>query len=209
MGLHPVRIQYHAHLLTDGSVIHEASLLKEDGASAGREVPNLEDLVIRAQAGDQQAFNRLIESQYHFIFRVAFRVLGDRSDAEDVTQTVCMRLATSLSSFDHRASFTSWLYRVTMNLARDFLRTQMRRRKLVDGAAVLASEHVEAEQDAQRPVEDIWNVVRSLPDKQRDAVILVHGEELSQEEAARIMSCKKVTVAWHLHNARKALRDLL
>ena len=42
-----------------------------------------------------------------------------------------------------------------------------------------------------------------------DAVILVHGEELSQEEAARIMSCKKVTVAWHLHNARKALRDLL
>jgi len=184
----------------------EASLLKEAAAADGQDV---EALVVQAQRGDQQAFNRLIASQYHFIFRVAFRVLGHKSDAEDVTQTVCLRLATSLSSFDRRASFTSWLYRVTMNVARDSLRAQMRRKRLVDGAAVLASEHVDAEQDAQRPVEDIWAVVRSLPEKQRDAVILVHGEELSQEEAARIMSCKKVTVAWHLHNARKALRDLL
>ncbi|WEJ35042.1 MULTISPECIES: RNA polymerase sigma factor [unclassified Devosia] len=184
----------------------EVTLLKEAAAADG---PDVDELVVRSQRGDQQAFNRLIASQYHFIFRVAFRVLGHKSDAEDVTQTVCLRLATSLSSFDHRASFTSWLYRVTMNVARDFLRAQGRRKRLVDGAAILASEHVNAEQDAQRPVEDIWSVVRSLPEKQRDAVILVHGEELSQEEAARIMSCKKVTVAWHLHNARKTLRDLL
>lgn len=185
---------------------NEAILLRQETTA---ESEDLEGLVIRAQRGDQQAFSRLIASQYHFIFRVAFRVLGHKSDAEDVAQTVCLRLATSLSSFDRRASFTSWLYRVTMNIARDFLRSQMRRKKLVDGAAALASEHVDAEQDAQRPVEDIWNAVRSLPEKQRDAVILVHGEELSQEEAARIMSCKKVTVAWHLHNARKALRDLI
>jgi len=170
---------------------------------------DVDALVIRAQRGDHQAFNQFIASQYHFIFRVAFRVLGHRSDAEDVTQTVCLRLATSLSSFDHRASLTSWLYTVTMNVARDFLRAQTRRKRLADGAAALASEHVEADQEVQRLVDDIWNVVRSLPEKQRDAVILVYGEELSQEEAARIMACKKVTVAWHLHMARKALRDLL
>ncbi len=169
----------------------------------------LEDLVVRAQGGDRRAFDRLVTEQYRFIFRVAFRVLGHRSDAEDVTQTVCMRLATALPGFDRRASFTSWLYRITINAARDFLRSQMRRQKLTDGAAAFVSEHVEPEQETQRHVADIWNVVRGLPEKQRDAVILVHGEGLSQEEAARIMSCQKVTVAWHLHNARKALRDLL
>lgn len=187
-------------------MIDEAVLLNEPALADGQDI---DALVVRAQQGDQQAFGRLIASQYQFIFRVAFRVTGHKSDAEDVTQTVCLRLATSLPSFDRRASFTSWLYRVTMNVARDFLRTQMRRKRLVEGAAVLASEHMDADQGAQRPVEDIWNAVRSLPEKQRDAVILVHGEELSQEEAAHIMSCKKVTVAWHLHNARKALKDLL
>jgi RNA polymerase sigma-70 factor (ECF subfamily) len=169
----------------------------------------LEDLVIRAQRGDQAAFNRLIADQYRFIFRVAFRVLGHKSDAEDVTQTVCMRLATTLGSFDRRASFTSWLYRITINAARDLLRAQMRRQKLADSAAAFVADHVEADQEAQRHVADIWNTVRQLPEKQREAVILVHGEGLSQEEAARIMSCQKVTVAWHLHNARKALRELL
>ncbi len=169
----------------------------------------LEDLVIRAQRGDQAAFNRLIADQYRFIFRVAFRVVGHKSDAEDVTQTVCMRLATTLGSFDRRASFTSWLYRITINAARDLLRAQMRRQKLTDGAAAFVADHVEADQEAQRHVADIWSMVRQLPEKQREAVILVHGEGLSQEEVARIMSCQKVTVAWHLHNARKALRELL
>jgi RNA polymerase sigma-70 factor (ECF subfamily) len=190
----------------DCEVTSEADWVKHEAAA---DALDLESLVAHAQRGDKRAFNQLITSQYRFIYRVAYRVLGHKSDAEDVTQTVCLRLASSLSSFDGRASFTSWLYRVTLNAARDYLRTQMRRGKLVDGVSVLAVEHVDAEQDAQRPVEDIWQAVRSLPEKQREAVILVHGEELSQEEAARIMACKKVTVAWHLHNARKALREML
>ncbi len=181
-------------------------MLEETAAVAPGDV---EDLVSRAQDGDQQAFNRLITEQYRFIFRVAFRVLGHKSDAEDVTQTVCMRLATALSSFNRRASFTSWLYRITINAARDLQRSQKRRQNLADGAAAFVPDHVEAEQEAGRQLHDIWNIIRTLPEKQRDAVILVHGEGLSQEEAARIMSCQKVTVAWHLHNARKALRDLL
>lgn len=170
---------------------------------------DVEDLVLRAQGGDQQAFNRLITEQYRFIFRVAFRVLGHKSDAEDVTQTVCMRLATALSSFNRGASFSSWLYRITINAARDLQRSQKRRQNLADGVAAFAPDYAEAEQEAGRQLDDIWNIIRSLPEKQRDAVILVHGEGLSQEEAARIMSCQKVTVAWHLHNARKALKELL
>lgn len=152
-------------------------MLKEAAVADSQDV---DELVVRSQRGDQQAFNRLIASQYRFIFRVAFRVLGHKNDAEDVTQTVCLRLATSLSSFDHRASFTSWLYRVTMNVARDFLRAQGRRKKLSDGAAVLASEHVSAEQDAQRPVEDIWSVVRSSPKSNATPLSWCTGKSLAK-----------------------------
>ncbi len=179
------------------------------GEPAAARHDDVEDLVLRAQGGDEQAFNRLITEQYRFIFRVAFRVLGHKSDAEDVTQTVCMRLATALPKFNRRASFTSWLYRITINAARDLQRSQKRRQKLADGAAAFVPDHGEAEQETGRHLNDIWNTIRTLPEKQRDAVILVHGEGLSQEEAARVMSCQKVTVAWHLHNARKALKELL
>ena len=181
----------------------------ELGEQAAARHDDVEDLVLRAQGGDEQAFNRLITEQYRFIFRVAFRVLGHKSDAEDVTQTVCMRLATALSTFNRRASFTSWLYRITINAARDLQRSQKRRQNLADGAAAFVPNHAEAEQETGRKLNDIWNTIRTLPEKQREAVILVHGEGLSQEEAARVMSCQKVTVAWHLHNARKALKELL
>ena len=179
---------------------------KKTAATAEHDV---ETLVLRAKNGDERAFDSLITMQYHFIFRVAYRVLGHKSDAEDVAQTVCMRIATAISSFNHRSSFSSWLYRITINAARDLQRSQLRRHNLVDRAAALTPEYAEAEQEAHHHVRDIWNAIRKLPEKQRDAVILVHGEGLSQEEAARIMSCQKVTVAWHLHYARKSLKDLL
>lgn len=205
LGLHDGRLAYYAPERVNGIGLTRMEL--GEPTTVGRN--DVEDLVLRAQGGDQDAFNRLITQQYGFIFRVAFRVLGHRSDAEDVTQVVCMRLATALSSFNRRASFTSWLYRITINAARDLQRSQRRRQSLADGAAAFVPDYAEAEQEAGRQLNDIWNTIRTLPEKQRDAVILVHGEGLSQEEAARIMSCQKVTVAWHLHNARKALRDLL
>lgn len=75
-------------------------------------------------------------------------------------------------------------------------------------AAVAESSHCPDQEDALR-VADIWRAVRALPDKQRDAVMLVHAEGLSQAEAAQIMGCKEVNVAWHTHKARKTLKGVL
>jgi len=168
-----------------------------------------ESLVRLAKAGDVAAFERLVAQQYRFIYKTAFRWLGHKSDAEDVTQSVCLRLPDALPGFDGRSKFTSWLYRITLNAVRDLQRTHQRRGRQVYAVAAMSSEEVEATQEDQLRVNDIWRIVRQLPEKQRDAVLLVFGEEMSQAEAARIMGCKEVTVSWHIHNARKALKDLL
>ena len=166
-------------------------------------------LVAMAQAGDAGAFEALLVQHYRFIFRVACRWTGNPSDAEDVTQTICMRLADTIRSYDGRASFEGWLYRVTLNAVRDQQRASARRGRLVSAAAVLTEEFRQGDQEDALHVADIWRAVRALPEKQRDAILLVHGEGLSQAEAARIMGCKEVTVSWHIHQARKALRGVL
>ncbi|MBP2302079.1 RNA polymerase sigma factor [Azospirillum picis] len=166
-------------------------------------------LVRQAQTGDVAAFERLVTRHYPFIYRTAFRWLGCKTDAEDVTQTVCMRLATILPSFDGRASFTSWLYQVTLNAVRDLLRSQARVNRQAAEVASMATEGSDGDQEDALHVADIWRKVQELPEKQRDAVMLVYGEEMSHAEAARIMRCKEVTVSWHIHNARKTLRGLL
>lgn len=176
-----------------------------DSDAAGRD----RALLARTRAGDAAAFEALLALHYRYIFRVAYRWLGHESDAEDVTQTVCMRLPEAIRSLDGRAAFTSWLYRVTLNAVRDLQRSRQRQGQLADAVAVLAEDSLPPEQEDALHVADLWRAVRALPEKQRDAVMLVHAEGLSQAEAARIMGCKEVTVAWHIHKARKTLRGVL
>ncbi|WP_286721876.1 RNA polymerase sigma factor [Devosia sp. 63-57] len=168
-----------------------------------------EQLIERVRAGDTRAFERLISEHYRFIYKTAFRWLGHKSDAEDVTQSVCLRLADAMQRFDGRSKFTSWLYSVTLNAVRDLQRSHQRQGKQIAAVSVVTREEIDANQEDRLRVNDIWRIVRQLPEKQRDAVLLVYGEQLSQAEAAVIMGCKEVTVSWHIHNARKSLKDLL
>lgn len=168
-----------------------------------------EHLIERVKAGDTRAFERLISEHYRFIYKTAFRWLGHKSDAEDVTQSVCIRLVDAIKRFDGRSKFTSWLYSVTLNAVRDLQRSHKRHGKHIQAVSYVAREEIDASQEDDLRVNDIWRIVRQLPEKQRDAVMLVFGEQLSQAEAAVIMGCKEVTVSWHIHNARKSLKDLL
>lgn len=168
-----------------------------------------DNLIAQVKAGDTRAFERLISEHYRFIYKTAFRWLGHKSDAEDVTQSVCMRLADAIASFDGRSKFTSWLYRVTLNAVRDLQRKNRRQIEQIEAVSSMVSEDLAPDQEDQLRVNDIWRVVRQLPEKQRDAVLLVFGEQLSQAEAAEIMGCKEVTVSWHIHNARKSLKGRL
>ncbi|MCU0789457.1 MAG: RNA polymerase sigma factor [Nitratireductor sp.] len=166
------------------------------------------DLLARAIAGDRAAFARLVETHYDFIFRVAWRWSGSREDGEDIAQEVCVRLAGALRGWRGDAAFRTWLYTMTMNAARDHGRKMAR--QMILAKAV----HVQALVDAAEPLmedpaEALWAAVRALPEKQRDAVLLVHGEGLSHGAAASVMGCSESTVSWHIHEARKRLKKML
>jgi RNA polymerase sigma-70 factor (ECF subfamily) len=168
-----------------------------------------ETLIAKALGGDRRAFGQLVERHYDFIFRIACKWCGTVSDAEDVAQDVCVKLASSLRSFDGRSAFTSWLYRVTLNAVRDMQRARSRRGRNADRYAEVAPGEYLPEQEDSAAAKQLWNAVRRLPDQQCDAVLLIYAEGMSHAEAGAIMGCKEATVSWHVHEARKTLRGLL
>jgi RNA polymerase sigma-70 factor (ECF subfamily) len=167
------------------------------------------ELVRRAVAGDRRAFGLLVERHYDFIFRTACKWCGKVSDAEDVAQEVCVKLAGIIGSFDGRSAFTSWLYRVTLNAVRDMQRARSRRSRHVDRYAEVAPDEYLPDQEDSAAAKELWDAVRRLPDQQRDAVLLVYAEGMNHAEAGKILGCKEATVSWHVHEARKTLRGLL
>ncbi len=168
-----------------------------------------ETLIARAVGGDRRAFAALVERHYDFIFRTACKWCGKVSDAEDIAQEVCVKLASILRSFDGRSAFTSWLYRVTLNAVRDMQRARTRRGRNADRYAEVAPDEYLPEQEDAAAAKELWAAVRRLPDQQRDAVLLIYSEGMSHAEAGVIMGCKEATVSWHVHEAKKTLRGLL
>src|SRR5690606_31002349 len=112
---------------------------------------------------------------------------------------------------DYRGSgaFTTWLYAMTLNAARDHARKSARESVKTHAYGVHALISGETPEDADGRAEALWAAVRRLPDKQRDAVLLVYGEGLAHAAAAQAMAISETTVSWHIHEAKKRLKVLL
>ncbi|MEM8786374.1 MAG: RNA polymerase sigma factor [Pseudomonadota bacterium] len=167
------------------------------------------ELIARACAGDRAAFEALLRRHYDLMFKVAYKWTGDRGEAEDVAQEVCIKVGETLSKYRGEAAFSTWLYRVTLNTVRDQQRGRARRDKLAGDVASVLPTHEAPAVETKLATADLWGAVRQLPDRQRDAVLLVYSEGLSHREAAGILGCSEKTVSWHLHEARGALRQHL
>ena len=126
-------------------------------------------LVVRAQNGDAEAFAELIEDHYDLIHRTAWKWCGNRDDAEDIAQDVCVKLGRTIAGFDGRSAFSSWVYRITLNAVRDMQRAGKRRGKYADAYAEISPEDQPAEQEEAATSSQLWAAVRQLPEKQRDA----------------------------------------
>jgi len=98
---------------------------------------------------------------------------------------------------------------VTMNAARDMMRKTARETVKTEAYGVHALISGEAPAESEDPAEALWTAVRQLPDKQRDAVLLVYGEGLSHAAAAEAMAISETTVSWHIHEAKKRLKALM
>jgi RNA polymerase sigma-70 factor (ECF subfamily) len=168
-----------------------------------------QELIGLARNGDRGAFGELVERHYDFIHRIAWRWAGNRSDAEDIAQDVCVRLGKAIRSYKGSGAFTTWLYAMTLNVARDLKRKEKRDTVKTEAFGIHTLISGEADETPDDPAERLWAAVRQLPDKQREAVMLVYGEGMSHAAAADAMGLAEATVSWHIHEAKKRLRQIM
>ena len=167
-----------------------------------------EILVDRAQAGDGDAFGQLLERHYDMILRLGYRMLGTQSLAEELAQDLCCALPAKLGSFRGDAKFSTWLYRVTMNAAKDYLRKQRTHENAQKGWGDM----FELQQhDASEKANDrAWlaQAMTVLPPDIRETLVLILTEDMKQAEAAEVLGVPEGTISWRISEAKKHLRAL-
>ena len=165
-------------------------------------------LARRAAAGDRDSFAALLERHYDRIYRIGARVLGDADEAADLAQEVCIGLPARLSSYRGESRFTTWLYRVVVNAARDALRRKAARQRSERSYA--ETEALVRVEDSARGCESSWlrRALGRLPEDLQVTVFLVLEEELRHAEAGEVLGVSESTVSWRMHEVRKRLRVL-
>lgn len=163
-------------------------------------------LINQCQSGDGKAFEELLNRYYDTIYRFAYRWCGDQHNAQDITQQACMKLAKSLSQFDQRSSFTTWVYRLVINCAKDFYKSPTQHN--VREHHELESEQANADNNVRRHyAQQVLEHIDTLSTDLKDTIILIHGKGMTHKAAATHLGVKESTVSWRLHEARKILKQ--
>jgi len=174
-----------------------------------------EELVARSIGGDVDSFNQLILRWERPIFALAYRVIGREEDARDVCQETFLRAFRALPGFKGQAKFSSWLYRIALNLCRDWIRRQRRAPVMQPPEGVdlvdLVSEHgpsesieeLVARQELSAIVEQAMTL---LPEEQRTAIILKEYHGMTFQEIADLQGCPLSTVKTRLYQGLAVLR---
>jgi RNA polymerase sigma-70 factor (ECF subfamily) len=174
-----------------------------------------EELVARSIGGDADSFNQLIVRWERPIYALAYRTIGREEDARDVCQETFLRAFRALPGFRGQAKFSSWIYRIALNLCRDWIRRERRTGFVqppddVDLMDLLAaaepSESIEdlvARKDQVRVVE---RAMALLPEDQRTAIVLKEYHGLTFQEIADLLGCPLSTVKTRLYQGLAVLR---
>jgi RNA polymerase sigma-70 factor, ECF subfamily len=174
-----------------------------------------EELVAKSVGGDADSFNQLILRWERPIYALAYRVIGREEDARDVCQETFLRAFRALGGFRGQAKFSSWLYRIALNLCRDWVRRERRSPTvqapedidILDLASTRGpSESIEdlvARKDLARTVE---RAMAHLPEEQRTAIILKEYHGLTFQEIADLLGCPLSTVKTRLYQGLSVLR---
>jgi RNA polymerase sigma-70 factor, ECF subfamily len=174
-----------------------------------------EELVARSRGGDLDSFNQLVLRWERPIYALAYRVIGREEDARDVAQETFLRAFRALGGFKGQAKFSSWLYRITLNLCRDWIRRERRTPiaqapegvDLVELAGeATPSESIEDLVSRKQLSEAVARAMALLPDEQRTAIILKEYHGLTFQEIADLLDCPLSTVKTRLYQGLTVLR---
>jgi len=177
-----------------------------------------EELVARSVAGDSDSFNQLVLRWERPIYALAYRVIGREEDARDVCQETFLRAFRALKGFKGQAKFSSWLYRITLNLCRDWIRKE-RRTPVVQAPEGVDLISLAAAEEPAESVEDLIarrdmaramaRLMADLPEEQRTAIVLKEYHGLTFQEIADLLGCPLSTVKTRLYQGLSVLRRQL
>jgi RNA polymerase sigma-70 factor (ECF subfamily) len=163
----------------------------------------------RARKGDLHAFEQIMREHDRRVFRVALRILGSVEDAQDASQEVFLRLHRSLNRIDEERGIGAWLYRVTVNVCTDALRTRRQVVSIDDVEPASPQPGPQGQSEQRQTQQLVMNALALLPEKERAAVVLREIEGLSTSEVAAILGSSEGTVRAQISMARTKLRKWL
>ena len=196
---------------------------QSDRADAVSDRPNAQSdraCVARARSGDSDAFRTLVERHSRSLFGLAFRMTGNRQDAEDVVQESLLRAYRQLAKFDERASFGTWLYRIATNCSLDLVRARKRRNEHIGPAEDDAAKDPFAAIPALDPTPEraalsgelrlrVTQAMDELSETERAAFVLRHYEGMHIEEVSRVLECQPGAAKHSVFRAVQKLRRAL
>jgi RNA polymerase sigma-70 factor (ECF subfamily) len=178
-------------------------------ADAPRGAPDGE-LVRRFLAGDAGAATELITRHERRVYAVCLRVLGNPDDAADAAQDALLAMIRKLDGFRGEAAFTTWLYRVAMNVCYDHLRRAKRRPMLRrDDDAPAPEPALDDHADAVAGAHDVAAALEQVPEDFRVAIVLADVHDLPYDEIAKVLDLPVGTVKSRVHRGRIALAKAL
>jgi len=170
------------------------------------------NLVLLAKEGNRAAFRSLVELHMRKAYDIAFGVVSNHADAEDIVQESFVRVYRAIGSFRGDSRFGTWLYRIVMNVALNRATAMKSRARFEVPIAYETIAHqtqartMAGEDDLQYHIE---RAVHELPTLQRAVVILRHINGLSTKQVSGILKCSEGTVKTHLHRGLKKMKTLL
>lgn len=181
-----------------------------------------EVLCERIARRDEAAFDLLVTRYQGRAYRLAFSLLRDAEEARDLSQEAFVRLYETASRFRGESRFSTWFYRILVNLCLDHRRRGRGWRRLLVGAGADSDDGVSPIEQHPAPFTDpaetlanehakqrLWEAVDRLPARQRAAIFLQAQEDLSTAEVAAVLGCSEATVRVHVHRAVAALRQAI
>ncbi len=171
-----------------------------------------QDLIDEVRRGSNSAFRVLVQTHMKQAYDVAYSILGNHDDADDVAQEAFVNVHRSLARFRGDADFSTWLFRIVKNCALNRLKQRKRRQRreveltVADNEIAVMHTGDSGSDDARMYIE---RALHELPTLQRAVVMLRHVSGLSTEQVSRILNCSQGTVKTHLHRGLKKMRDKL
>ncbi len=177
-------------------------------SSVGR--PDAE-LVVRARAGDAGALRDLVERYYDACWRYAYRMLGDRADAEDAAQETFLRALAALATYEERSQFREWLFTILVNQCRNALVSRSRReRRFVSSDEFPVQEHgLRAAEPPAMADDELAQAVARLEPEQREALLLRFGEGMDYAQMSLATGASQSALKMRVKRGCDRLRGML